>query len=127
IHIYDIDEANGVEFIAMEYVEGKTLDEVIGGKQLRTGEVLNYAVQIADALAAAHVAGIVHRDLKPRNIIVSNKGLVKLLDFGLAKLKEVEETDDAFTRTIGASTKKGLIVGTAPYMSPEQAEGKKVD
>src|SRR5437016_3507890 len=85
IHTYDIDTADGTNFIAMEYVEGKTLDEVIGRKGLKASEALKYAVQIADALAAAHAAGIVHRDVKPTNIMV-NGGLVKILDFGLAKL-----------------------------------------
>ena len=84
IHVYDIDQANGVDFIAMEYVEGKTLDEWIGRKGLPIREALKYAVQIADALAAAHAAGIVHRDIKPGNIMVNEKGLVKILDFGLA-------------------------------------------
>jgi eukaryotic-like serine/threonine-protein kinase len=77
VHIYDIDTASGVDFIAMEYVEGKTLDDVIGRKGLKIGETLQYAAQIADALAAAHAAGIVHRDIKPSNIMVSEKGLVE--------------------------------------------------
>src|SRR2546421_11050313 len=87
VHIYDIDidAASDVDFIAMEYVEGKTLDEVVGRKGLKTGETVKYAVQVADALAVAHAAGIVHRDIKPSNIIVNEKGLVKILDFGLAK------------------------------------------
>jgi serine/threonine protein kinase/Tol biopolymer transport system component len=128
VHIYDINTASGVDFIAMEYVEGKTLHELIGGKGLKIGETLHYAVQIADALAAAHAVGIVHRDIKPSNIMVNQKGLVKILDFGLAKLAEqAEEDPSAPTETMGPRTEEGTIVGTAPYMSPEQAEGKKVD
>ena len=128
VHIYDIDTASGVDFIAMEYVEGKTLNDVIGRKGLKLGESLTYAVQIADALAAAHAVGIVHRDIKPSNIMVSEKGLVKVLDFGLAKLVEQAEDDpSAPTQTMRPRTEEGTIVGTAAYMSPEQAEGKKVD
>src|SRR5579863_5437315 len=96
VTIYDVDtqEIDGkpVQYIAMEYVAGDTLDHLIGRKGLRVRDVLKYAVQIADALAAAHAAGIVHRDLKPANIIVSPQGQVKILDFGLAKLSEPGET-----------------------------------
>jgi serine/threonine protein kinase len=128
VHIYDIDKDSGVDFIAMEYVEGKTLDEVIGRKGLKLRETLQYAVQIADALAAAHRAGIVHRDIKPSNIMVGEKGLVKVLDFGLAKLAEkADEELTAATQTMRPHTEEGTIVGTVAYMSPEQAEGKKVD
>src|SRR5207245_350583 len=88
ITIYDIGTEGELDFIAMEYVAGQTLDQLIGGRGLRLPEVLNYAVQIADALSAAHAAGIVHRDLKPANVIVTGKGRVKVLDFGLAKLVE---------------------------------------
>jgi eukaryotic-like serine/threonine-protein kinase len=85
VHIYDIADADAVPFIAMEYVPGKTLDQLIGRKGLRLNETLKYAIQIADALARAHNAGIIHRDLKPSNLIVDEHGLVKVLDFGLAK------------------------------------------
>src|SRR6195256_477129 len=88
VHIYDIAEADGIQFIAMEYVPGKTLDLMIGRKGLRLNETLKCAIQIADALARAHSAGIIHRDLKPSNIMVNEHGLVKVLDFGLAKLTE---------------------------------------
>ena len=128
IHVYDIDTANGVDFIAMEFVEGKTLDELIGRKGLPVREALKYAVQIADALAAAHGSGITHRDIKPGNIMVGERGLVKVLDFGLAKLTQLDDTDDfGATRTMQARTEEGAIIGTVAYMSPEQAEGKKVD
>jgi len=128
LHIYDIDQAAGVDFIAMEYVPGKTLDQVIGRKGLAFGETLRYAMQIADALAKAHAAGIVHRDIKPGNIMVTGEGQVKLLDFGLAKLTEVLVSDMLGpTQTMKPQTEEGNIVGTAAYMSPEQAEGKKID
>jgi len=136
ITIYDIDtqEIDGkpVHYIAMEYVAGETLDHLIGRKGLRVRTALKYAAQIADALAAAHTAGIVHRDLKPSNVMVTPQGVVKVLDFGLAKLNEEAEADaDAFAETIhgdGAPlTEEGTILGTVAYMSPEQADGKKVD
>jgi serine/threonine protein kinase len=134
ITIYDIDRSegpDGADFIAMEFVAGRTLDELMPGKGLRIGDVLKYAIQIADALAAAHAAGIVHRDLKPANVMVTEKGDVKVLDFGLAKLLDtttITEVDN--TQTVAANrpnTEEGAILGTASYMSPEQAEGKKVD
>jgi len=131
VHIYDISETDGIQFIAMEYVAGKTLDQLIGRKGLRLNEALKYAIQIADALAKAHAAGIIHRDLKPSNIMVTENGLVKVLDFGLAKLAETASGEFGETATVrapeGPNTEEGTIVGTIAYMSPEQAEGKKVD
>jgi Tol biopolymer transport system component len=128
IVIYDIDEADGVHFIAMEYVAGKTLDRLIARHGLRLNEALKYAVQMAAALAKAHSARIVHRDLKPTNVMVTDDGLVKVLDFGLAKLTEAAPTADAETvATVEPATEEGTIVGTVGYMSPEQAEGKPVD
>ena len=111
---------------------GRTLDQCIERKGLHVREVLKYGIQIADALSAAHTAGIVHRDLKPANVMISERGLLKLLDFGLAKLAEPLESDvNAATATIRMEqepqTEEGTIVGTVAYMSPEQAEGKKVD
>jgi len=136
ITIYAIDtgEIAGqpVDFIAMEYIAGKTLDRLIGRKGLRLNEALRYAIQIADGLAAAHGAGIVHRDLKPANIIVNEQGEVKILDFGLAKLTEAEEPDVyAATQSIhvdaALKTEAGTILGTVAYMSPEQADAHNVD
>lgn len=128
ITIYDIGQAEGVDFIAMECVNGKTLDRLIPRRGMRLNEALKCGVQIADALARAHSAGIVHRDLKPGNIMVNEHGLVKVLDFGLAKLTEaVAVEEDDTTRTERPKTEEGKIVGTVAYMSPEQAEGKKVD
>jgi len=126
VTIYDISTADGVEFIAMECVEGLTLQQLIGHKGLPLREALDYAVQLSDALASAHAAGIVHRDLKPSNIMVTAKGLLKVLDFGVAKLTEPGSSDDpAATQTL--LTREGAVMGTAAYMSPEQAEGKRVD
>jgi eukaryotic-like serine/threonine-protein kinase len=136
IHIYDIDTANlpdgPTDFIAMEFVPGKTLDQYIAKNGLNLKDTLKYGIQIADALARAHAAGIVHRDLKPANIIVAGDGRVKLLDFGLAKLTEKIDADpEGATATLAApespQTEEGAIVGTVAYMSPEQAQGMKVD
>jgi serine/threonine protein kinase/Tol biopolymer transport system component len=132
IHIYDVASDAGVDYIAMEHVEGKTLAERIGRRGLPLKDTLKYAIQIADALTKAHSAGIVHRDLKPTNIMVNEDDTVKILDFGLAKLMEqVPSGEFASTATIEAEekpvTEKGIIVGTAAYLSPEQAEGKEVD
>jgi len=132
VHVYDIDQSDGTDYIAMEHVDGKTLDQRIGRHGLHLNDALKFAVQIADALAKAHSAGIVHRDLKPTNIMVNEDGAVKVLDFGLAKLTELVQGDEtASTATIDDEgrpiTEEGVIVGTVAYMSPEQAEGKKVD
>jgi Tol biopolymer transport system component/predicted Ser/Thr protein kinase len=127
VTIHDIRSDGGIDFIVMEHVAGRPLDEVIGGRPLRLDRALRYAIQIADALAAAHEAGIVHRDLKPSNILVTDDNVVKVLDFGLAKLVDpAERSAEAQTRTTPI-TEAGMIVGTAAYMSPEQAEGRKVD
>src|SRR5215831_10605555 len=131
VHIYDISSSDGTDFIAMEFVAGKTLDQLIGKSGLSLKDTLKYAIQIADALGRAHSAGIVHRDLKPGNIIVGEDGRVKLLDFGLAKLTETAVDPDSATATMTAperpQTEEGTIVGTVAYMSPEQAEGRKID
>jgi eukaryotic-like serine/threonine-protein kinase len=134
VTIYEIDrcEQNGqnTSFIAMEFVPGTTLAELIGGKGLRLRDALKYAIQIADALTAAHAAGIIHRDLKPSNVMVTPQGAVKVLDFGLAKLNTVTEPD-AYADTViggfGPPTEDGMVLGTVAYVSPEQAEGRPLD
>jgi serine/threonine protein kinase len=128
ITIHDIASDNGTDFIVMEYVQGKTLGQVIPRRGLKLNDVLKYAIQISDALAKAHTAGIIHRDLKPGNIMVGEGGLVKVLDFGLAKLTERPQIgEEESTRSIPPWTDEGTILGTAAYMSPEQAAGKPVD
>ncbi|MGI8989486.1 MAG: serine/threonine protein kinase [Bryobacteraceae bacterium] len=132
ITVYEISSYGDGEFIAMEFVRGKTLDELIGRKGLTLDRTLKYALQISEALAAAHAGGIVHRDVKPANIMVTDSGLVKVLDFGLAKLTEPVGADldgSGVTRNVDEMlrTTEGTIAGTAAYMSPEQAEGKPVD
>jgi eukaryotic-like serine/threonine-protein kinase len=127
VTIHDIRADAGIDFIVMEYVGGKTLDQMIPANGLRSLQALHYAVEIADALAKAHEAGIIHRDLKPANVIVTDEGRIKILDFGLAKLlEEADSSVDAATRT-APLTEMGIVVGTVAYMSPEQAEGRKVD
>jgi eukaryotic-like serine/threonine-protein kinase len=127
ISIFDIDRVEGIDFIAMEFVEGRTLQDIITCGDLAASDAVNFAVQIAHALVAAHSAGIIHRDIKPANIMItsapSGPPQVKVLDFGLAKLSESAHRSD----TAKAETLKGSIMGTAAYMSPEQAEGKPID
>ena len=132
ITVYDIVSDEGVDFIVMEYVAGQTLAEILASRRLALDDALKYAVQIASALAAAHGAGVIHRDLKPGNIMVDGQGVVKVVDFGLAKLaaRKVfgELSDTQATQTDTAfGTEEGTILGTVAYMSPEQAEGKPVD
>jgi Tol biopolymer transport system component/predicted Ser/Thr protein kinase len=127
--VYDIAESDGAIYIAMELVEGKTLRELVASDDpLPTKKLLEFAVQIAEGLAKAHAAGIVHRDLKPENLMVSKDGFVKILDFGLAKLTETVSRDASMLPTaIAAPTQPGTVMGTAGYMSPEQASGQVVD
>jgi Tol biopolymer transport system component/tRNA A-37 threonylcarbamoyl transferase component Bud32 len=130
VTIYEIESAEGVDFIVMELVAGKTLDALIPRHGMRLGEVLRIAIPLADALAAAHGAGIVHRDLKPANVMVTPEGVVKVLDFGLAKLTQAEEGGGEDTTTLDAQarlSRPGTVAGTPAYMSPEQAAGGAVD
>jgi serine/threonine protein kinase len=128
ITMYDIAIDNGRDYIIMEYVAGKTVDGMIPRTGMRLSELLKIAIQVAEGLSVAHAAGIIHRDLKPSNIIVSESGLVKILDFGLAKLTDRGGASaDALTRSLRAETAEGMVLGTAAYMSPEQAEGKSLD
>ena len=130
ITIFDIGSSDQGEYLAMELVRGQTLDQVIPQKGLRLQDALRYAIQITDALSAAHGAGIVHRDLKPGNIMVTEQGQIKILDFGLATLTEHQPTtaaDETRVQSDAVKTGAGTILGTVAYMSPEQAEGRKVD
>ncbi len=128
VTIYDIGSADGVAFIAMELVDGRTLREALAEGALPVRSLLSVAAQAADGLAKAHGAGIVHRDLKPENLMVTKDGFVKILDFGLAKLTEPEGSSEVTSSpTVSGATEPGVVMGTAGYMSPEQALGKPVD
>jgi hypothetical protein len=130
ITIYDIVSDAGIQYMVMEYVNGKTLLELVPKGGLPAPQTIRYAVQMTDALSAAHAAGIVHRDLKPANVMVTGSGLVKLLDFGLAKLINpvaVDATSRTATHIDAPLTVEGTMMGTVNYMSPEQAEGRKLD
>ncbi len=126
VTIHDIDEQDGIHYIAMELVEGTTLRDRLGEGPLPAAEMLPIAAQVAAGLARAHAAGIVHRDLKPGNIMVTEDGLVKILDFGLAKVGAGAERPSELS-TVQEVTREGAILGTAPYMSPEQAAGRPLD
>ena len=132
ITIHDLAAIEDIDFIVMEYVAGQALDQLLASRKLPIGEVVRYGTQIADALATAHAAGIVHRDLKPANIMIGANGLVKVLDFGVAKLMEGIEAlpDSAVLPAFGDSTSvtlDGVLVGTDAYMSPEQVQRAPTD
>ena len=127
VTIHTVEEAEGVRFLTMELVEGKTLTQVTPRGGLALPEFLRLAVPLSEAVAAAHEKGVTHRDLKPGNVMVTDDGRVKVLDFGLAKVEpEAGEMDGSDAPTAHA-TGAGRVMGTAPYMSPEQVEGKAVD
>jgi len=131
--IYEIDEHEGAQFIAMELLEGDPLDRRIGGRPLAIGALLDWAIQLADALDAAHAQGVLHRDIKPANIFITGRGQAKILDFGLAKLVDGEprsgspEVSITQLETQLLTTKQGTALGTVAYMSPEQARGEELD
>jgi serine/threonine protein kinase len=124
--IHEVGDAVGIPYISTEFIDGVTIRELIRGQQLSLAEVCDIAEQVASALAAAHAAGIVHRDIKPENIMRRSDGLVKILDFGIAKLME-SETADETQPGARTHTEAGLVMGTANYMSPEQARALPVD
>ena len=130
ITIHDVVSADGLEFMVMEFVSGVTLDDLVPKHGLNVQKTLDCAVQMADALQAAHAAGIVHRDLKPGNVMVTGSGLVKILDFGIAKLTGPTPSTQGTDETLpidSPMTVEGSILGTVCYMSPEQAQAKSVD
>jgi serine/threonine protein kinase len=126
VTIHSTEEAEGVRFITMELIDGRTLDQLIPPIGVSLGQFFNVSIAIADALSAAHQKRITHRDLKPGNIMVTDSGMVKVLDFGLAR-GGAEDTDAVSMEKQTLLTKAGTVVGTAPYMSPEQVEARSVD
>ena len=127
VTIYDIRRDGDTDFIVMEFINGRTLDAIMPVNGMRVDQLLRYAIQIADALAAAHASGIIHRDLKPSNVMETQEGRIKVLDFGLAKLLERGERSSHATTVAAALTEAHSVLGTAAYMSPEQAEGRVLD
>src|ERR1700686_868070 len=131
--LHDVGHQDGTSYLVMEYLEGETLADRIKKGPLPIDQVLRYAIEIADALDAAHAAGIVHRDLKPANIIVTKRGQTKVLDFGLAKLAQDNRAGDLAQDENGPTlneahlTSPGTAIGTVAYMSPEQARGENLD
>jgi predicted ATPase len=128
VTIFELGEVDSTYYIAMELIEGDLLREMLRAGRIPLQTVIRIAAQIADGMAKAHVAGVVHRDLKPENLMVSRDGLVKILDFGLAKLARSDANPQLEVETVGPSqTNPGAVLGTVPYMSPEQANGLPVD
>jgi serine/threonine protein kinase len=126
-HIYEIGEANGTNFIAMEYVAGQTLDAKLKGRALDSAQTVDIAIQVADALDEAHSKRITHRDIKPSNVMITSRGQAKVLDFGLAKVAAHQPQPAESDMPTARKTDPGVVMGTVQYMSPEQALGREVD
>jgi serine/threonine protein kinase len=127
VTIYSVEEAEGIHFLTMELVEGETLKQSIPPDGMDVETFLRFSIPVADALSAAHEKGIIHRDLKPGNIMVTREGRTKVLDFGLAKLLRDDSDPNASNLETHAETEEGIVLGTFPYMSPEQIQGKRLD
>ncbi len=127
VTVFSVEEAGGLHFLTMQLIEGQPLDHLIAGGALPRERFLEIAAALADALAAAHEKGIVHRDLKPANIMVGSDGRVKVLDFGLARMKASEAEESGSQLPTDLHTSEGAVMGTAPYMSPEQVSGAELD
>jgi len=123
--IHDIGESEGLHFIVMEYVEGRTLAETIGGRPMDFTTIVDVGLQVAGALDAAHAKGIIHRDIKPANLMITPRGQVKVLDFGIAKMNRRRNGSSVATTNLG--TTPGLLIGSGPYLSPEQVLGREAD
>ncbi len=126
-HIYEIGEADGIHFIAMQFVDGKNLAARVKGDSLATADIINIGLQVADALDAAHAKGIVHRDIKPANLVLADRDQIKVLDFGVAKSMAGAVASLDSEAATEAKTVAGVVMGTVHYMSPEQALGRDVD
>jgi serine/threonine-protein kinase len=125
--IYEVDEADAITYIVMQYVEGETLAETLRKKPLGLSAVLNIAEQAGEALAEAHAQGIIHRDIKPQNIMLTSRNQVKMLDFGLAKQMHTADSVESEAKTVNLLSTPGAVIGTVPYMSPEQVRGEHLD
>ncbi|MGB5295954.1 MAG: serine/threonine-protein kinase, partial [Thermoanaerobaculia bacterium] len=127
VTIHSVEEAEGVHFLTMQVVQGRMLSELIPPGGMKIDQIFEIATAFAEALAAAHEKGVIHRDLKPANIMISSDGRVKVLDFGLAKLRSQEPQPALSKLSTAPLTEEGLVMGTVPYMSPEQLEGRELD
>lgn len=127
VTVHSVEEVEGIHFLTMQLVEGQSLDKLIPQTGFPLNQLLEIAILLADALSAAHEKGIVHRDLKPANVMIGKSGNVKVLDFGLAKVESFDAPEDGSDFPTEMHTREGVTMGTVPYMSPEQIEGRNVD
>src|ERR1044071_6053350 len=129
VTVFEIDDDNNPPYIASEFIDGETLRERLSRERVSVNETIDFAIQIASALVAAHEAGIVHRDIKPENVMIRRDGIVKVLDFGIAKVIDgpLSVVDREAPTRLGIRTEPGMVIGTTAYMSPEQARGLPVD